>query len=64
MNNCKKNCGHSTKRDVNVLLCRFFPTLGADSSAKSHVYEAVELDDVPHVEYIEVWELYDRLTNS
>ena len=31
-----------------------FPTLGADFSAKSHMNEAVESEDVPHVGYIEV----------
>ena len=41
----------------------FFPTLGADSSPISHVNEAVKSEDVPHVEYIEVWELYNRITH-
>ena len=34
----------------------FFPNLGADSSAKSHVNQSVELDDVRH-EYAEVQEV-------
>ena len=42
----------------------FLPNLGADSSAKSHGNEAVELEYVPHVEYIEVWEVLNRITYS
>ena len=41
----------------------FFPMLGADSSAKSHVNEGVELDDVPH-EYAEVQEVDGRDTGN
>ena len=37
----------------------FFPTLGANTTAKSCGNEAVELDDIPH-EYAEVREVDDR----